>query len=61
MNTIDAIRSRRAVKSYDPTHRMTDSEIKDLLSLSLLSPTAFNIQHWRFVVVDDPSLRKQIR
>ena len=61
MNTIDAIRSRRAVKSYDPTHRMTDSEVKELLSLGLLSPTAFNIQHWRFVVVDDPSLRKQIR
>jgi nitroreductase len=25
------------------------------------APTAFNIQHWRFVVVDDPELRKQIR
>jgi nitroreductase len=25
------------------------------------APTAFNIQHWRFVVVADPELRKQIR
>jgi nitroreductase len=27
----------------------------------MLAPTAFNIQHWRFVVVTDPELRKQIR
>ena len=25
------------------------------------APTAFNIQHWRFVVVSDPELRRQIR
>jgi len=29
--------------------------------LAVLSPTAFNIQNWRFVVVADPALRKQIR
>jgi len=61
MNTIEAIRARRAVKSYDPTHRMSGEEVAELLSLALLSPTAFNIQHWRFVVVDEPALRQQIR
>lgn len=61
MNTIDAIRARRAVKSYDPTHRMSGEEVTELLSLTLLSPTAFNLQHWRFVVVDEPALRQQIR
>ena len=25
------------------------------------APTSFNIQHWRFVVVRDPQLRKEIR
>ena len=40
---------------------MTQAEIESLLSLALLSPTAFNIQHWRFVVVTDPVLRHQIR
>jgi nitroreductase len=27
----------------------------------MLSPTAFNIQNWRFVVVSDPVLRHQVR
>ncbi|MBW1828086.1 MAG: nitroreductase family protein [Deltaproteobacteria bacterium] len=61
MKTEDAIKARRSVKHFDPDHRMTDEEIHKLLSLAILSPTAFNIQNWRFVVVTDPDLRKRIR
>ena len=61
MNVIQAIETRRSVKAFDSTHQMTQAEIDQLLSLAMLSPTAFNIQHWRFVVVSDPVLRHQIR
>ena len=61
MDTKQAIQLRRSVKQYDPSHRMTDREMTDLLSLAMLSPTAFNIQHWRFVVVTDRELRQRIR
>ncbi|MDT8283117.1 MAG: nitroreductase family protein [Gammaproteobacteria bacterium] len=61
MNTVDVIRSRRSVKSFDTNHRMSEEEINELLSLAVLSPTAFNIQNWRYVVVTDQKLRAQIR
>ncbi|MBQ1784436.1 MAG: nitroreductase family protein [Gammaproteobacteria bacterium] len=61
MDTFDAINSRRSVKHYDSTHPLTDAEREQLLSLAIQSPTAFNLQHWRFVVVDDPALRQRIR
>jgi len=61
MNVIQAIESRRSIKHYDPSHKMTQAEIDQLMSLAMLSPTAFNIQNWRFVVVTDPVLRQQIR
>jgi nitroreductase len=61
MKVIEAIETRRAVKTYDPEHRLTQQEIDQLFSLAILSPTAFNIQNWRFVAVTDPELRKQIR
>lgn len=61
MNVAQAIDARRAVKHYDPNHRMTEVEIEKLLGLARLAPTAFNIQNWRFVLVRDPELRKQIR
>lgn len=61
MNVRTAIRARRAIKQFDASHRMTAAEIEELMSLALLSPTAFNIQHWRFVLVQDPQLREAIR
>jgi nitroreductase len=61
MNVSQAILERRSVKAYDPQHQMGEDEIARLMSLAMLSPTAFNIQNWRFVVVTDPALRKEIR
>lgn len=61
MHVFEAIRSRRAVKKFDPKHVMSDEEIKQLLSLAMEAPTAFNIQHWRFVLVCDLEIRKQVR
>ncbi|MGI9309486.1 MAG: nitroreductase family protein, partial [Gammaproteobacteria bacterium] len=61
METREAIRARRAIKHFDPSHRLTDEEKQELISHAMLAPTAFNIQHWRFVVVEDEELRKQIR
>ena len=61
MDVTEAIVKRRSIKTFDPAHKMSDKEISKLLALGMLSPTAFNIQHWRFVVVTDPVLRQQIR
>lgn len=61
MQVKEAIESRRSVKSYDASHKMSQAEIDELMQLTMLSPTAFNIQNWRFVVVTDPVLRQQIR
>lgn len=61
MDTIEAVRQRRAVKQYDPEHEMTREEVDQLIGLAKLAPTAFNQQNYRFVLVRDAGLRKQIR
>ena len=61
MTVFDAIYARRAVKHFDPEHRLTDEEEKGLLEAAIQSPTSFNIQHWRFVILRDPELREKIR
>ena len=61
MNVSQAVIERRSIKAFDPHHKMTEEEISKLMSLAMLSPTAFNIQNWRFVLVTDPVLRQQIR
>lgn len=61
MDTFDAINQRRAIKHYDPQHKLTTEEETKLLEAAIQAPTSFNIQHWRFVIVRDPDLRKRIR
>lgn len=61
MDTFDAIEQRRSVKHYDPTFVMPAEHERKLLEAALLSPTSFNIQNWRFIVVKDPTVKKQLR
>lgn len=61
MDTISAIRERRSVKHFDPAHELSEAEINGLLELALLSPTSFNMQNWRFVVVTDPMQQEALR
>ncbi len=61
MDVFEAIVSRRAVKQFDPSHRLTPAEERRLLEATIQAPTSFNIQHWRFVILRDPELRARIR
>jgi len=61
METFDAIKKRRAIKAFDPEHRLSAEEERKLFEATILAPTSFNIQHWRFVVVRAPELRAKIR
>jgi nitroreductase len=61
MNVSEAVVSRRAIKWYDPNHKMPEETFTRLMEHALLAPTAFNIQNWRFVRITDPEQRKAIR
>lgn len=61
MDTFEAIYQRRAVKRFDPDYRISREDERRLMEAAIQSPTSFNIQHWRFVVLRDPQLRQQIR
>jgi len=61
MDTFDAIYQRRAIKHFDPNHRLTKEEEAKLMEAAIQAPTSFNIQHWRFVIVRNPELRQKIR
>ena len=55
------VQDRRSIKHFDANHTMNKDEINELFKMTLLSPTAFNIQHWRFDVIEDKELREQIK
>lgn len=61
MDTLSAIAARRSVKLFDSAHRLTENEERRLFEAAMLSPTSFNVQHWRFVAVKDADLRAKIK
>ncbi|MBU2838306.1 nitroreductase family protein [Acidithiobacillus thiooxidans] len=61
MDVITAVQQRRAAKTFDPHHQMSAETKRTLLEHASLAPSAYNIQHWRVVDVQDPQLRAAIR
>ena len=60
MNTFEAINTRRAIKKFDNTYKITPEQVKSLMELTIRSPTSYNQQNWRFITVTDQSIKDQI-
>jgi nitroreductase len=61
MNVSEAIEARRSVKHYDPDHVIPETDLAELIRLTKLAPSSFNMQNYRILVVRDPEIRQQIR
>jgi nitroreductase len=61
MEVLNAIYNRRSIKEFDSNHVLPPEDVEKLLEAAIQSPTSFNIQHWRFLLITDPELRHRIR
>lgn len=59
MDTFDTIKSRRSIKSFQ-NYTMSKEEINQLLESAILSPTSYNIQNWRFVIVTKQEIKDKL-
>jgi nitroreductase len=58
---LEQLNWRYAVKAFDPSRKLS-AEQWHVLSESLrLSPSSYGLQPWKFLVVQNPALRKQLR
>ena len=60
MDTFEAISSRRAIKKFDSSYKMTSEQVDSLMKLAILSPTSYNQQNWRFVTITDEIIKNKI-
>jgi nitroreductase len=56
---MDAIDSRRSVRSYAPA-KLGHNTIKELLAAAIRAPTAIHEEPWAFVIVQDVALLKRL-
>jgi nitroreductase len=59
MTAPEAALSRRSIRNYAPTP-IPDADLLQLLRLAGRAPSAFNVQPWRFVVVQDDDLKAKL-
>ena len=55
----EAAMRRRSIRAYtsDPVPR---ADLEAILAVTSLAPSAFNLQPWRFVVVEDPARKHEL-
>ena len=56
----EALRERRATRSFESTP-LPEEDLKKIVQAGLESPSGYNLQPWRFVVVRDAKARKRLR
>lgn len=55
------IQGRRSFRKFDPNHEISDAELKKIFEKVSLSPSSFNLQFWRFIVVCDKQRKAELR
>ena len=59
-NLTDVIRDRRATPSFDGTP-VPANDLRQILDAGLHAPSGYNMQPWRFVVVQSPEQKRKLR
>ena len=52
---------RYATKMFDPTKKIPDDLFHVIMQSAILAPSSLGLQPWKFIVVNDPSLRASLR
>lgn len=58
---LNALHFRHACKSYDAAKKISADDFAYILETARLSPSSFELEPWRFLVVQNPALREELR
>ncbi|MDQ0233445.1 nitroreductase family protein [Metabacillus malikii] len=55
------IKERHSVRKYEENIKIPREEIEEILNEAILAPSSSNLQPWRFIVIDDQEVKKELR
>lgn len=61
MEFLETVQQRQSIKSYRTDKTISDAELDSLMQEVILSPSSFNLQHWKFIAVKSNETKKLIR
>ncbi|WP_223595561.1 nitroreductase family protein [Neobacillus bataviensis] len=57
----ELINERHSVRKYDATYKIPKEVINDILKEATKAPSSSNLQPWRFIVIEDQEVKKELR
>jgi nitroreductase len=57
----EVIKERHSVRKYDSSYKISQEEIKEMLKEATQAPSSSNLQPWRFIVIQDQEVKKELR
>ncbi|KHF40446.1 nitroreductase family protein [Halalkalibacter okhensis] len=51
---------RHSVKQYQPDYKISRAELEEMLQAATTAPSAWNLQHWRFLVIEDQKKKEEL-
>ncbi len=57
---IEALNWRYATKKFDSSRKISESDWKVLEESLHMAPSSFGLQPWKFLIVQNPAVRKQL-
>ncbi len=61
MNVQQALAARISANKFDTAHELAPEEVEALVAAAMEAPSAYNIQHARFLVVREPAARAALQ
>ncbi|MAK91250.1 MAG: nitroreductase family protein [Oleibacter sp.] len=61
MNAFDALTSRTSINFYDTEKAVSKEDLLEILNYAQEAPTAYNIQHTRYMVVTDAAAKETLK
>lgn len=61
MDAVQAIKERRSINFFEPGKEISDGRLNELFEIANLSPSSFNLQPWKVVVVRETQRKKVLR
>ncbi len=61
MNAFEAMARRISANKFDPSTSLSEDDIRELVGHATTAPSAFNIQHWRFVAITKKEDKERLK
>lgn len=61
MEILESLNWRYATKVFNKDKKISEEDLQKVLDSLVLSPSSYGLQPWRFVVVENPAIREELK